>query len=86
VTRVNDGAQGVYGGDFTATAIGVRHNFLIVSTLGCLMNHCRLRAVSWVLVSQLCSDYVSQPGPGQPLIFARRRTRFAAHRKRRTVL
>jgi predicted porin len=27
VTRVNDGAAAVYGGDFNSTAIGVRHNF-----------------------------------------------------------
>jgi len=27
VTRVNDSAAGVYGGDFNSTAVGVRHNF-----------------------------------------------------------
>lgn len=27
VTRINDSAAGVYGGDFNATAVGVRHNF-----------------------------------------------------------
>ena len=27
VTRVNDSAAGVYGGDFSATAVGIRHNF-----------------------------------------------------------
>lgn len=27
VTRVNDSAAAVYGGDFSATAVGIRHNF-----------------------------------------------------------
>ena len=27
VTRVNDSAAAVYGGDFTSTALGIRHNF-----------------------------------------------------------
>jgi len=27
VTRVNDSAAGIYGGDFSSTAVGVRHNF-----------------------------------------------------------
>ena len=27
VTRVNDSAAGIYGGDFNSTAVGIRHNF-----------------------------------------------------------
>ena len=27
VTRVNDSAAGLYGGDFNSTAVGIRHNF-----------------------------------------------------------